>query len=124
MSGNDRILVDTNIFIFMLKSNRDAINMLEGKNLYFSFVSELELLGVPGISEMQETLIKQALSEINKVGYTDFIGNTVIDIKRVKKIKLPDAIIAATAIELNIPLLTADSGFSNIPGLNVILFKI
>ena len=36
------------------------------------------------------------------------------------KIKLPDAIIAATAIHYNLPLLSADKGFKNISGLTLI----
>jgi predicted nucleic acid-binding protein len=39
------------------------------------------------------------------------------------RIKIPDAIIAATAIYLDMPLLTADTGFKRIPELNLILLE-
>jgi len=44
-------------------------------------------------------------------------------IKRNYTIKLPDAIIAATAISLDIPLLTFDTDFQKIPDLKVILWR-
>jgi len=41
-----------------------------------------------------------------------------------KKLKLPDAIIASTAITSGIPLATSDDGFKNIKGLNVIFYNL
>jgi predicted nucleic acid-binding protein len=52
--------------------------------------------------------------------FTDDIKNLTIEIKQSKKIKLPDAIIAATALHLNLPLLRADKDFRHIPGLTLI----
>ena len=42
-----------------------------------------------------------------------FLYNT-INIRKTNNLKLPDAIIAATAHYLNIPLITADKGFKTI----------
>jgi predicted nucleic acid-binding protein len=39
-------------------------------------------------------------------------------------IKLPDAIIAATALYLDLPLLTADKEFSKITGIKLILLEL
>jgi predicted nucleic acid-binding protein len=43
--------------------------------------------------------------------------------KQISKAKTPDAIVAATAIYLNLPLITADIGFNKIIDLNLILFQ-
>ncbi len=43
-----------------------------------------------------------------------------VKIRRSRKIKTPDAIIAATAIINNLTLITSDGGFENIQGLKVI----
>ena len=51
---------------------------------------------------------------------TDDIKNITINIRQSKKIKLPDAIIAATAIHYKLPLISADSGFKNISALTLI----
>ena len=46
-----------------------------------------------------------------------------IELKQKQKIKLPDAVIAATAIYLDIPLLTYGSGFEKIKSLNLLLLN-
>jgi predicted nucleic acid-binding protein len=45
-------------------------------------------------------------------------------LKKKYSIKLPDAIIAATAIWYKIPLITADKGFEKIEELELILLEI
>jgi predicted nucleic acid-binding protein len=57
------------------------------------------------------------------VNYSDELKAIVIAIRSKKKLKLPDAIIAATAIYHNTPLLTADKGFQNIDGLELIYYE-
>lgn len=44
MSGKE-ILVDTNIFLYLLKGNDTLEEMLQGKSIYVSFITELELIG-------------------------------------------------------------------------------
>lgn len=51
------------------------------------------------------------------------IKQIVKEIKRKYKIKLPDAIIAATSIYLDIPLVTFDVDFKNIEELKLVLLK-
>ena len=50
---------------------------------------------------------------------TDEIKNTTILLRRKYNIKLPDAIIAATSIENDLALITADAGFKKISELNL-----
>jgi predicted nucleic acid-binding protein len=45
-------------------------------------------------------------------------------LKRKYHIKLPDAVIAATCLVFDIPLVTADKGFSKISELDLILIEI
>ena len=47
------------------------------------------------------------------------IEDATIQIRRSKALKLPDAIIAATAIVLGSPLVSNDRAFRNIAGLEV-----
>jgi len=47
-------------------------------------------------------------------------NNVCVEIRRTRKIKTPDAIIAATAIVNDFTLLTSDSDFDHIPNLKVI----
>jgi predicted nucleic acid-binding protein len=52
------------------------------------------------------------------------IKQIIKQIKQAYKIKLPDAIVAATAIYLDIPLITFDSDFSKITDLKLVLLKL
>ena len=58
------------------------------------------------------------------IALNDIVKDNSILIKQQAKIKTPDAIVAATAQYLNIPLITADRGFDKISHLDLILFKI
>jgi predicted nucleic acid-binding protein len=49
---------------------------------------------------------------------------STILLKQKYSVKLPDAIIAATSIVYEVPLVTADKGFSKINELDVILIEI
>jgi predicted nucleic acid-binding protein len=50
MSGN-RLFVDTNILLYFLKGDPEVIEMIYDRNLVISFITELELLAIPNISE-------------------------------------------------------------------------
>jgi predicted nucleic acid-binding protein len=54
---------------------------------------------------------------------TSLIKEKYLLIKRAYTIKLPDAIIAASALAFDMPLITADFGFQKINELKVILHR-
>lgn len=79
----------------------------------------MELLSFSGITETEELGIKNLLSYCSKVTVSEDIKDTAISIRRKYRIKLPDAIVAASAIMNDIPLLTADKDFNKIKELNL-----
>lgn len=121
MSGN-QYLVDTNIFIALLNKH-PAVDSFFESDWYFSFISEIELLGKPGIKANEVRTVRELLSICNKVVHSEAINQLTIEIKQQLKVKLPDALIAATSIHYNIPLLTFDKGFSKVKNLNLILLE-
>ena len=50
------------------------------------------------------------------------VKRQTIQIRRRLKVKLPDAIIAASSMTKRLPLFTADKGFNKIPGLSMVLY--
>ena len=52
------------------------------------------------------------------------IKNKAIELKRHSKIAIPDALIAATAIEEKLTLVTADKGFKRIKELSLLLIEV
>lgn len=117
MNGTN-FLADTNALIYLLNGNQCMSNYLQ-KNLYVSVISEMELLSYSGITLDEEMQIKSFLNDCNEVTLTKEIKDKTIEIRKKYKTKLPDAIIAASAIVKNIPLITADKVFCQISDLTL-----
>jgi len=80
-------------------------------------ISKIEVLGYPSVEQETNDFITLAtVFELDK----NVAGKT-IELRRQHKIKLPDAIIAATALTNGLDLISRNiSDFKNIAGLNVI----
>jgi len=87
----------------------------------FSYITEIELLSKKGILKSEETIIREMLGTCFKIKHSQALTDLVIDLKRKNNIKVPDAIIAASAKLLQLPLLTADKGFAKISDINSII---
>jgi predicted nucleic acid-binding protein len=87
-----------------------------------SIITELELLSFPHITEEQETKIKAFLAERKIVPLTAAVKHKAIEFRRMTNKKLPDSIIAATAIISNATLITRDKKLLDLsfPGLHTI----
>jgi predicted nucleic acid-binding protein len=77
-------------------------------------------LGWYKISESDKKSLRLLLDDCTIIDLTTEIKNLAIEIKQRNKIKLPDALIASTAIIMQIPLVTADQDFKKINGLEII----
>jgi predicted nucleic acid-binding protein len=123
MSGNS-IVLDTNIIFYLLNGNKEISTILDGLEIYVSVISEIELLGYHGLTDKDKIEIKKFLSDCTIISLNNEIKEISIAAKQISKAKTPDAIVAATAIYLNLPLITADIGFNKIIDLNLILFQL
>jgi predicted nucleic acid-binding protein len=115
-------LADTNILINLLEGDKRLLSYTE-KLFAVSFVSEIELLGMPGITPSQIKISKSLLNDCVLIPYSDEIKEIAIALKQKRKITLPDALIAATGIQYSMPILTFDKGFSKIPGIALLLLE-
>jgi predicted nucleic acid-binding protein len=122
MNGNN-ILLDTNIVLYLLNGEETLISLLEGKNLFLSFITQLELLGSKYLKPDDTLKIKQFISECTVIDITPEIKDFAISIRQKYNVKLPDCIIMATALWLNMPLITADSDFIKNDILDLIYFQ-
>ena len=114
MSGNSYVL-DTNIISFFLKGDSNLLPYFNYTNIHISFITELELKSIPGLSgkdieKLESFLNTCVITDINAV-----IKSTTVIFKKNYKLKLPDAIIAATAFYLGYELITADKVFNRLP---------
>jgi len=110
------MLFDTNIIIYLSKRELELDAFVTHEShLYISVITYLEALGFPFRSKQEEQTVRTICNQFETIGLDDDIVDKVIAIKQNKKVKLPDAIIAATAINTNLYLVTANvDDFKNI----------
>lgn len=112
-----RYLLDTNIVIYLVNGIL-ATELPEGQYC-ISIISEIELLSFSGLSVAEEQKIRALLGIVESVQVTNLVRDETIKIRRNSKLKLPDAIIAASALSENAILLTNDQAFSGIDKLTI-----
>ena len=116
-------MLDTNVILYLLNGDNTVADLINGKQIYVSFITELELLGYQEITEEEHQRINEFLAECTIININKQIKERTIQIRQHQKIKLPDSIIAATSHYLNIPLISLDSDFKNVEGISVIVYE-
>ena len=95
-------LLDTNILIYHLNrsipvQSIEKIRQILKNHFNISIISKMELLGFRRHSPQSYKKSESFLENAAIIGLDDEIVDTVIQLRKNKSIKLPDAIIAATA---------------------------
>ena len=125
MSGN-RFLLDTNAVIALLKGHQPVLELIqEAEWLAISVVTQLEFLSFPSLSQTDEQLFESFVARIDTVGLSGQdtkLLEQIISLRKTKKLKLPDAIVAASAMQHYATLITADGSFETIKGLRILDF--
>ncbi len=118
----EKYLIDTNIIIDFSENKLSAeakafVASVIDTEPFLSVINKIELLGFSDVSKTIVELVDTA----TVIGLTDAIIHRTIAIRKSKKIKLPDAIIAATALEHKLQVITRNiADFQNIKGLKII----
>ncbi len=129
MSGDGkRYLLDTNAIVQLLAGNPEVAEVVGGADfLSTSVICQFGFLSFPGLSEEDAVLYSRFASRVKTfpVPADDpEFANRVVAFRKssVRKLKMPDAIVAATAAENGCAILTADDDFRGVPGLEVRFF--
>lgn len=120
MNGNN-IVVDTNVLIYLLEGKRNVDEYLRNNFIFISVITEIELLGWFNITDADKKVIHSLLKCVTIVDLSQQIKELTIALKQQYKVKLPDAIIAATAINLGFPIISFDRGLQKIEDLNLVI---
>lgn len=113
MSGIDYLL-DTCFILELHKRNEEVLQIIHNKDIQrpqcaISVINRLEVLGYANMTADDELHLPNVLAGFEKIPLDLSIENTVIDLRKRHKIKLPDAIILATALNYRLELLSLDS---------------
>lgn len=117
MNGTE-FLLDTNIVIGLLKGHAATVALAEHAQLVLnraavSQITRMELLGFPSLTEDEEHEIRAFLSSCRVCLLDEQVEAEAIRLRRKGRLKLPDAIIAATALVHGYRLLTLDAGLAD-----------
>lgn len=115
MELSRRYLLDTNAVIYPL--NGRLVCPLSVGQYSVSIITEIELLSFSDLSDGEGQKIRDFLVLLDRVRLTDAVRDETIRLRRKNRLKLPDAIIAASALTHDATLLTNDQVFSSIDGL-------
>ena len=119
-------LLDTNILIYYFNGDFSAelkkvITTIIKHDFNVSVISKMEFLGFTQFTVKEKQQAEIFISYANILTLADKIVEETIQIKQTKKIKLPDAIIAATALHHNMELITNNS--KDFKGINLIVHE-
>jgi hypothetical protein len=117
-------LLDTNTVIYFCNSKLplNAKELLQNIQPAISFITHIELFASTKISEEEDKVLKEfiAISKIyNQINQT--LVDKTVELRKNYRIKLPDAIIAATALVYDLTLITRNTAdFNTIKALKLI----
>lgn len=101
-----RFVLDTNVILYLLGGR--LAEPLPAGPYAISVISELELLAYPGLVPSEEQRVRAFLAEIAVTELTQAIKSHAVELRKRYSLKLPDAMVAATALALEATLLTND----------------
>lgn len=122
-----KYLLDTNTVIYYMDGTLPpngfsfVLNALQNQEVALSVISEIEVLGFQFSDATQESKAERFVRSLIIFPLTDVIVQKTIELRKLRRIKVADAIIAASAILQDLVLVSRnEKDFKNLPGLNFI----
>jgi len=121
-----RYLVDSNILIYFITASAPNEVLIKIKKILMSsftlsIITKIEVLGWNKHTKESYTMTDDLLKYGTIIPVDEAISAYAIDLRRKVNIKLPDAVIAATAISLSATLVTRNcKDFHSITGIEII----
>ena len=116
MNGK-RYLLDTNAVIQLLAGNPSLIKMVEDSDfLAISVISKLEFLSYPDLTEDEKNAFSELLEDLtvfDLMASDSALIQEAVAMRIDGGLKLPDAVIAATALVNDCEVITNDAHFAD-----------
>lgn len=108
MSGT-KGLIESNILIYLSNGLLEVSGLFEKYiELLISRITQIEVLGFPFDETENEELVRRLVDKFQILEIDSAVGEATISIRKQNKIKLPDALIYATALVNDCELITAN----------------
>lgn len=111
------VVLDTNAVLYFLAGR--LLEPLPSARFYISFITEMELLSYPLLRAEDTAEIIDFLADVTVLELSPAIKQAAIRLRSEHRLKLPDAIIAATALCLPAQLLSNDVKLVNLTCVSV-----
>lgn len=108
MNG-EAVLFDSNVIIYLSKRELPLSFIDQFEDIRISVVTYMEILGFPFKDSQEKVLVEELVDLFETVFINQSIADRVVKIRRSHTIKLPDAIIAATAMSEGLTLVTRNT---------------
>jgi predicted nucleic acid-binding protein len=106
MGKKRKIFLDTNAVIYFLEGIESFEVIGNFKKFYYSFITEIELLAFS--DEESRQIIMDFLKKGTRIKINNKIISQIIEIRKTKGLKVPDAIIVASTKIIRADLYTSD----------------
>jgi predicted nucleic acid-binding protein len=83
-----------------------------------SVITEMELLAWPSLTSKEEKNVREFLGQLTICELTQSIRARAVQLRKEQRVKLPDAIVCATAMEFGVELWTNDTTLAKVPRLS------
>jgi len=110
------VVADTSALIHFMEGHLPAQKLLFGAEIHISVATEIELLTMSEIKRTAADVIHRTLSYCSIWDVGPAIKDHCVRLRSQYRMKLADALIAATAVSLGLPLVTSDKGFARMKG--------
>lgn len=118
--SSKRAIFDSNVVIGILNGSINPESLRRFDVVYISTMTIMEVLALSGMSMDEELRIRRLLRAMYAVPVNEFIAERAGYLAKTRKKDRVDLIIAATALELAVPLVTRNvKDFKNVPDLRV-----
>ena len=121
MRNKQTILLDTNALINFLSGELLETNIVDGRRITISEITEMEIQCNPALNSSERILLKEFLGECIIIRLNEEIKDLAVKIRLTTRMKLMDSIIAASAQWTKLVLVTGDEKFDSVKSIDLIL---